>query len=306
MTDFGIAVPEQFPVNHVNVGEIQRGLIEADRAGLHSAWVMEGIIGPKPQLEPISLLSYAAAVAPRLRLGLGVTLLPLRSPVQLAKALATLDQLCGGRLIVGVGVGGDHTNYVAFGTTQDQRVLRFTTGLDVMRRLWRDESVTAAGPGWSLNHVSMNPQPVQYRLPVWIGARSEAAVRRAAELGDGFLGAGSSTTTEFEQQVDVIHPELARMARDRGDFPIAKRVYVAVDDDARRARSLLGDWFAHLYGDRDRAEGAVAAGPVDACIDFIRGVADAGAGLVILNPVADEALQIRRIVEELVPAYHPG
>jgi probable F420-dependent oxidoreductase len=303
VTDFGIAVPEQFPVNHVNVGEIRRGLVEADRAGLHSAWVMEGIIGPKPQLEPVSLLSYAAAVTPRLRLGLGVTLLPLRSPVQLAKALATLDQLCGGRLIVGVGVGGDHTNYPAFGTTKDQRILRFTTGLDVMRRLWRGTPVTAAGPGWSLQDVSVNPRPVQDRLPVWIGARSESAVRRAVELGDGVLGAGSSTTAEFEHQVDVIHRELTRLGREQDDFPVAKRVYVAVDDNPRRARSLLGDWFDHLYGDRDRAEGAVAAGPVDACVEFIRGVVDAGARLVILNPVADDALQIRCFVEELVPAY---
>jgi probable F420-dependent oxidoreductase len=305
VADFGIAIPEQFPPNRaVDVGEIQRGLNEADRAGLHSAWVMEGIIGPKPQLEPVSLLSYAAAVTSRLRLGLGVTLLPLRSPVQLAKALATLDQLCGGRLIVGVGVGGDHTDYRAFGTTQAQRVNRFRTSLDVMRRLWRDEPVTAEGPGWSLDEVTMSPKPVQDRLPVWIGARSETAVRRAAELGDGFLGAGSSTTAEFEQQVGVIHHELARLRRDRGDFPLAKRVYVAVDNDARRARALLGDWFGRLYGDRDRAQGAVAAGPVDACVEFIQGVVDAGAGLVILNPVANEAVQIRRFVDEIVPACH--
>jgi probable F420-dependent oxidoreductase len=301
--DFGIAIPEQFPPNRaVDVAEIGRGLKEADRAGLHSAWVMEGIIGPKAQLEPVSLLSYAAAVTSGLRLGLGVTLLPLRSPVHLAKALATLDQLSGGRLVVGVGVGGDHTEYRAFGMDQSERVHRFRTGLDLMRRLWQDEPVTAEGPSWSLDAATMNPKPVQDRLPVWIGARSEPAVRRAVELGDGFLGAGSCTTTEFGHQVDIIHDELARRGRDRSDFPLAKRIYVAVDEDAGRARALLGDWFGDLYGDRARAEGSVAAGPVTACVEFVSGVVAAGAELIVLNPVADEARQIRRFVEELVPA----
>lgn len=304
MTDFGIAVPEQFPAGRpADIAELTNGLAEAERAGLHSAWVMEGLIGPKPQLEPVTLLTYAAAVTSRIRLGIGVTILPLRSPVVLAKSFASLDQLSGGRLIAGVGVGGDHTDFTAFGTTQADRVPRFVQGLDAMRRLWSREAVTATGPGWSLDGVSLEVIPVQDPLPVWIGARAEPAVRRAVELGDGFIGAGSCTTVEFAEQVQTVAAELDRTGRDRGDFPVAKRVYISVDEDSGRARGLLGEWFGHLYGDRDRADGSVAAGPVGACVDFVRDVADAGADLIVLNPVANEVTQIRRIVAEVIPSY---
>ena len=306
MANFGIAVPHQFPLDgSVDLAELRRCLEELDRAQLHSVWVMESIVGPVPQLEPLGMLTYAAAFTSSVRLGVGVALLPLRSPVQFAKALATLDHLSNGRLIVGVGVGSDSANFAAFGTTQRERVERFEGSLRVMRQLWSDESVTASGLGWSLDAVSMLPKPVQDPLPVWIGAHAEPALRRAVEQSDGFMGAGMATTSEFAEQVEFVRTELAGQAGDVRPFPISKRVYLAIDDDAARARQLTHDWFQRLYGDGPRAAHSAAAGPVDACVEWIVDVIDAGAELVVLNPVAEggnEANQIRRLIEEVVPA----
>ena len=302
MTEFGVAVPEQAVMSGVvDRAELSRGVRDAEDADLHSVWVMEGIVGPVAQLEPVALLTYAAAITTRIKLGLGVTLLPLRSPVQLAKSLLTLDQLSGGRLIAGVGIGGDHIDFPSFGTSRGDRVRRFREGLDVMRGLWSGSEVTADGPGWRLEGRAMRPLPIQEPLPVWVGARSESALRRAVELGDGFVGSGSASMAEFEAQVSILREALAEAGREESGFPIAKRTYVCVDDDLHRARKTVGDWFHVLYGDPDRANGTAAAGPVGACADFIARSVEAGADLVVLDPVAEEVSQIRRFIAELIP-----
>ena len=310
MTEFGVAVPEQAVLSgSVDLNELRQGLEDAERAGLHSVWVMEGIVGPVAQLEPVGLLTYAAAVTSTVKLGLGVTLLPLRSPVQLAKSLVTLDHLSTGRLIAGVGIGGDHIDFPTFGASRADRVERFREGLAIMRRLWSGDAVTADGPSWSLTGVTMRPTPVQDPLPVWIGARSEPALRRAVELGDGFLGSGSSPVSDFGWQATRLGELLDQTGRDRSTFPIAKRTYVYLDEDESRASAVAGDWFERLYGDRRLAEGTAAFGGLDACIEMVVRSIDAGAELVVLDPIADEATQIRRMIDELIPAlddYQPS
>ena len=302
MTDFGVAVPEQAVLSGVvDLVELKRGLDDAERADLHSVWVMEGIVGPVAQLEPVGLLTYAAAVTSKVKLGLGVTLLPLRSPVQLAKALVTLDQLSEGRLIAGVGIGGDHIDFPSFGATRADRVRRFREGLDIMRQLWAGSDVTTDGPAWSLSGVTMRPRPIQNPLPVWIGASAASSLQRVVELGDGFMGSGSSTMAEFEWQVSMLREYLAEAGRESAGFPIAKRVYVCLDDDLSRAWGRTGDWFEQLYGDRGRADGAVAVGSVEACAEFVVRSIDAGADLVVLDPISDEVSQIRRFIDELIP-----
>ena len=196
---FAIAIPQIFSQPRVDTATLQSFLTRAEALGYHSAWVQEQILGRTASLEPVSLLTYAAALTRTLRLGSAVLLTPLRSPVQLAKSLSTLDQLSDGRLIVGVGLGGNTRIYPAFGLSPEKRARRFTEGLQLMKRLWTEERVTFDGEFWKLENVAMEPKPIQKpHPPIWFGARHPAALRRAVELGDGWIGAGSSSIAEFK------------------------------------------------------------------------------------------------------------
>ena len=107
---------------------------------------------------------------------------------------------------------------------------------------------------------------------------------------------------EFEWQVSLLRGCLAEAGRDEAEFPIAKRIYVCLDDDPARAWSKTGDWFERLYGDRGRADGTAAVGTLEACAEVVVRSVDAGAGLVVLDPISDEVSQIRRFIDELIPA----
>ncbi len=204
----------------------------------------------------------------------------LYSPVHLAKSLSTLDQLSRGRIEVGVGTGGPGRPFAAFGVDPDRYVARFTEGIALMKALWTEPRVTFDGKFWQLKDAAMEPKPFQKPYPpLWFGAASEPALRRAVRLGDGFFGAGSSPTARFAEQVTVVRTALAEAGRPADSFPIAKRVYVAIDDDAGRARARMNAALAELYGHRVEAiEAAAVAGTAADCVRELRQVAEAGRG----------------------------
>jgi alkanesulfonate monooxygenase SsuD/methylene tetrahydromethanopterin reductase-like flavin-dependent oxidoreductase (luciferase family) len=148
----------------------------------------------------------------------------------------------------------------------------------------------------------MEPKPVQKPYPpVWFGGSAPAGMRRAVRHGDGFMGAGSQTIAQFAEQVNVVREELSAQGRDPGTFRIGKRVYVYVDDDAARGRRRLEDALARHYGRGGWSE-HILAGPADACAAGIRAVADAGAELILLNPLVDDAQQLELLAAEVIPA----
>jgi len=298
----GVAIPQTFPDGRIEPRRIQTFVQRAEALGFHSAWVVEHTFGAMPALAPIELLTYAAAMTERLQLGAAVLLTALRTPVQTAKSLATLDQLSGGRLIVGVGLGGNPKVYPAFGLTAERRAARFAEGLRVMKRLWTEPQVTLDGEFYQLENVSVQPRPLQTpHPPLWFGGHHELALRRAVELGDGFIGAGSASTATFAEQMKVLRSILAERGRDPASFPIGKRVYLAIDRDRARAGKRLAEWFGAFYGRPALAEEVSVWGDVDTCVEGLRAVAAAGSGFLMLNPVFDEAEQLERIAADLAP-----
>lgn len=297
-----IAIPQTFPPGPVDTGKIRALLARAEALGFSGAWVAEQIVGSIPSLEPVELLTYAAAVTERLRLGVAVLLTALRSPVHLAKSLATLDQLSAGRLEVGVGLGANRRVYPAFGVSDARRVARFTEGVRLMKRLWTEPRVTAAGDFWQLEDVAVEPKPAQRpHPPIWFGAHHENALRRAVELGTGFMGAGSATTAAFAEQVGVLRRIVEAGGRDPAAFPVAKRVYVAVDADRPRAGRRLTEWFGAFYGRPQLAEAVSVWGSAAECAEGLRAVLTGGAGWLMLNPVFDELEQAEAIAAEVAP-----
>jgi probable F420-dependent oxidoreductase len=301
---FAISIPQHVPAGGFDPAPFRAHLARAEELGFESAWTAEQVLGSMPMLDPLGAMTYAAAVTERIRLGCAVFVSTLHSPVHLAKSLSTLDQLSGGRLEVGFGTGGQGRMFSAFGVDPAGLASRFTEGLEVMKALWTEPNVDFDGQHWQLAGAAMEPKPVQRpHPPIWIGANRPAALRRAAQVADGFFGAGSSTTAAFAEQVPLVREALAAAGRDPASFRIAKRVYIYVDDDAERAHRQTVDLLDRIYGSSRRkdVESPSIAGPPDACAAALRDVAAAGAELILLHPVSDDTEQMERLAAEVLP-----
>ena len=297
-----VAIPQTFLDGRVDPARLRRFLVRAEALGFSGAWVVEQVIGTAASLGPIECLTYAAAVTERMRLGVAVLLTALRSPIHTAKSLISLDQLSGGRLDVGVGLGGQPGVYPAFGLTPERRAARFGEGIRVVKRLWTEPRVTFAGDFYRLDGVAMEPKPLQRpHPPLWFGGHHPNAIRRAVELGDAFMGAGSASTAAFAEQVAVLRRHLEDARRDPATFPVAKRVYVAIDADRGRAGRRLAEWFGAFYRRPELAPEVSVWGSVDEVADGLRAVTAAGAGMLMLNPVFDEEEQLERFAADLAP-----
>jgi probable F420-dependent oxidoreductase len=294
---FAIAIPQFYADGEFDPGAFRAYFTRAEELGFDSAWTQEGTLGPGPQLSPIEAMTYAAACTDQLRLGCVVFVSTLHSPVHLAKSLSTLDQLSRGRIEVGVGTGGKGRPFAAFGVDPSRYVSRFTEGLALMKALWTEPRVTFDGEFWQLENAAMEPKPFQKPYPrLWFGGASEPALRRAVRLGDGFFGAGSSSTARFAEQVQIVRGALAEAGRPAGDFPIAKRVYIAIDEDAERARSRTNAALERIYGVRVPAiEAAAITGTAADCVREVDQVAAAGAELILFTALFDQREQMEQL-----------
>jgi probable F420-dependent oxidoreductase len=302
---FAISIPQSFADGTFDPAAFRGYMERAEALGFESAWTSEQMLGSTPLLGPIETMTYAAACTQRLRLGCAVFVSPLYSPVHLAKSVSSLDQLSRGRIEVGVTTGGRFRMFSAFDAEPDSFVARFSEGLALMKALWSQPKVDFDGRFWQLEGASMEPKPFQKPAPpIWIGANHPSSLRRAVRLGDGFIGAGSSTTAQFVEHVQVVRAALAETGRDPGSFRIAKRVYLGVDDDAERARqrveAALDDRYGY-FGLGGRLHAVAVSGPPEAVAQGLREVADAGAGLILLDPLLDAAEQMERLAAEVVP-----
>ena len=300
---FAIAIPQFWPDGEFDPAGFRGYLARAEELGFDSAWAQEQTLGSSPQLAPIETMAYAAACTERLRLGCAVFVSTLYSPVHLARSLSALDQLSQGRIEIGVGTGGPGRPFAAFGVHPGQYVSRFTEGVALMKALWTEPEVTFGGKFWQLKDAPMEPKPFQKpHPPLWFGAAGEPALRRAVRLGDGFFGAGSSSTARFAEQVKVVREALAETGRPPETFPIAKRVYVAIDDGAGQARERMNAALARLYGRRVEAiEAAGVAGTAETCVRELRQVAEAGAELILCNALFDLPEQMEQLAAAVIP-----
>jgi probable F420-dependent oxidoreductase len=206
---------------------IRRAAERAEDLGLSDVWVSEHIIVPRADFprsplfyDPVLSLTWAAAVTRRVRLGTSVLVLPMRHPLPLAKELATLQNFSEGRLILGAGVGWLAAEFAALGVPFNERGRRLDEGIALMRAVWSEDPVTFHGkyvPA-NLDAMTMRPFP-ETPIPIWFGARSEAAFRRTVRIGDGWHGSQLSPAETA--------PVVARLRRDRPEpeFTISMRVH---------------------------------------------------------------------------------
>jgi alkanesulfonate monooxygenase SsuD/methylene tetrahydromethanopterin reductase-like flavin-dependent oxidoreductase (luciferase family) len=285
-------------------------LARAEELGFEGGWTLEQTIGAAPLIAPMELLAYAAACTTRLRLGVAVLITSLHDPLQLAATATAVDRLSHGRLDLGVAPGGGFRQFAAFGVERKTFISSFTEGLELMKAAWSDEPrVTYHGRFRDVDDLPIEPKPVQRpHPPIWFGANAPAALARAVRLGDAFLGAGSSTTEAFVGAVATIRRELDEQRRGPAQFTIGKRVYLMVDDDAGRARERVLAGLHGIYGDMPGIESVPVSGTPSDVIRGLRAVIEAGAEMILLNPVgetvAEDREQMERLAAEVLPELH--
>ncbi|HEX5022266.1 MAG TPA: LLM class flavin-dependent oxidoreductase [Candidatus Binatia bacterium] len=300
----GIELPQVFLDGPVDMEHIRKFAVRAETLGYDSLWLQERIIGDFTMLEPVTLLSYVAAITSKLRLGTSVILLPLRNPIQLAKAYSTLDVMSDGRAIIGVGLGGGHlgSHEDVFGYTREGRVTRFTEAVQIMKILWTEPKASFQGRYWNFKDISMEPKPVQKpRLPIIFGGHHENALRRAVKYADGWMGAGSSSSGSFVRESARIREMLAEAKRDAATFHFAKRVYLAVDNDEARGERRIREWFAGRYKNGDLGPKVSIWGSAAKCTEKIQEIVKAGAQQIVFNPMFDEMEHLEICAKEIMP-----
>jgi probable F420-dependent oxidoreductase len=242
---FGFTLPNNFGVDdaHAVVAVAER----AEAAGFDSVWVNHHVLnvgyvgerlGDRPYHDALTILTWAATRTERVRLGTSVLVLPYLHPMVLAKQLATLDQLCGGRLVVGVGVGSLQEENTAMGVVWDDRGAYSDESLEVMKALWTGRPVTYAGAHFSLDGIVASPRPAQTpNPPLLIGGSRPRALRRVARHGDGWHPLGLPPES-YARRLDELDGFLAAQGRERADLDLSLRL------DAERVDTAAVDAYA--------------------------------------------------------------
>ncbi|MBI2177855.1 MAG: LLM class flavin-dependent oxidoreductase [Candidatus Tectomicrobia bacterium] len=205
--------------------------------------------GNNQQLQVVPLLARLQAEAGGMTLGLGILLINLHNPVYVAETVASLDVICRGNFVFGVGLGYREVEFDAFRVPKGQRVRRFEECLDLVKRLWTEEEVTWESEVCKLDRVRMNIRPLQKpRPPIWVAANNDKAVERAARLADTWFISPHATTATNKRQL-----ALFRAARERAgkpfpqELPCIKEVFCA--RDRRSALELAGPYLFGKYKD---------------------------------------------------------
>jgi probable F420-dependent oxidoreductase len=303
-TPCGIELPQVFFDGPVDMEHIRKFATRAETLAYDSLWLQERIIGDFTMLEPVTLLSYVAAITNKLRLGTSVILLTLRNPIQLAKAYSTLDVLSGGRAVLGVGLGGGHlgSHEDTFGYSREHRVTRFSEAVQVMKLLWTEPKASFHGAFWNFENVSMEPKPIQKpHLPLWFGGHHDNALKRAVKYGNGWMGAGSSSSNAFIRESAMIRRFLDEAKRDPAMFGYGKRVYLAVDNDKARAEKRIREWFQIRYKNADLGPRVSIWGSAAECTEKIQEIVRAGAQHIVFNPMFDEMEHLDICAKEIMP-----
>lgn len=232
----------------------------AEEVGVESLWTVEHVAVPvgyespypysasgkmpgpesSPIPDPLIWLSYVAGITRRIRLATGILILPQRHPVYVAKELASLDQLSGGRAILGIGIGWLREEFQALGIPFKERVGRTEESVAALRSLWKEGAEPFDGRYFQWNALESNPKPVQAGgVPIVVGGHVEAAARRAARIGDGFFPARGDEQT-LPALFDAIRDECKKIGRDPSEIELTAGAPPGGDLDAIHRLEDLG------------------------------------------------------------------
>ncbi len=276
---------------------------------IDSLWLSDRVVSSAVSMEPLVAMSFIAARTTKLKFGTSVLALPLRNPTILAKEIATLDFLSNGRSQPADGLGAeDDREYEACNSPRSQRAGRTDEAIKVMKLLWSQDNVTFHGRYFTLNDVTVQPKPVQKELPpIWIGGRSDAALRRTARVGDGWL-VSQATPDEVGAGIQKIKEYTREYGR---EGEIEEDHYGAMfnfcfADSREEAEKLAKPYVLRRRADIDYSAFSALGSPEDT-IELIEAFIDAGATKFVARPSCPPEMmqeQLEILGREIVPRYH--
>jgi probable F420-dependent oxidoreductase len=307
-------VPEgELRVGLVAGGEARR-VSELEALPIDSLWVGGHIASRNPTTEAMMNLARLSAVAERVRIGTSILLLPLYPPAIVAKQIADLDRATEGRVILGVGVGGEYPQeFRACEVPVKERGRRTDEIIPLLRRLWTAEEITHHGTYYSMEDVKIHPAPVQPGgPPVVVAGRQEPAMRRAASLGDGWFPYLYSPR-RYAGSVAVVREAAAAQGRSLDQFDWYVWVFLNINPDGDVAREAAARSMGGTYNQdfREMVDSVAAAGTPAEVTEKLKAFYDAGARHFVFSPAtagADSSAVIRLLIGEVLPAVreHAG
>jgi alkanesulfonate monooxygenase SsuD/methylene tetrahydromethanopterin reductase-like flavin-dependent oxidoreductase (luciferase family) len=279
----------------------------ADRLGYTALSVNDHLVFDVPWLDGSIALAAVLGRTGQMELVTTVALPVIRGPVPVAKALAAIDCLSGGRLIAGIGPGSSARDYAAVGLEFSERWARLDEAVQALRALWHPDRGAFMGRFYSTEGLHVDPPPSRPGgLPIWIGSwGSPAGLRRVARLGDGWLASAYNTTPElFAQALASLAGRLADQGKDPAKFPNAlATMWCYVTDDDRDAARVLRERVAPaVHRAEDVLRSRLAIGRPERIADKLNAFAEAGVRRVFIWPVDDEIGQLERFAAQVLPA----
>ncbi len=274
-----------------------------DNGGVDSIWQSDRIIGKDENLECMSVMAALAGATKNIKFGMNVASLGLRDPVITAKACATIDVLSNGRLLPAFGVGSAISrDYVATGTPTKGRGKRTAEGLEILSRLWSEETVTMEGTYYQLNEASISPRPIQQPMPLWVGGSAKQAIERTARWGTGWQ-AGIDSADQVGPIIESIKARTVELGRhieeDHYGAGFGFRFGSPDEPIIQRYNELLTKRLGRDPG------GFTAIGGTDEIMALVSDFRKAGVHKFILRPIAsgttDMLAQTERLIEEVLP-----
>jgi probable F420-dependent oxidoreductase len=278
--------------------------------GADSLWVGGHIASRNPTPEAITQLARLAAVSRRARLGTSILLLPLYPPAIVAKQIADLDQFTGGRITLGIGVGGEYPQeFRVCGIPLKERGRRTDEIIPLLRRMWTAREFSHPGPFYPMEQVLIHPAPVQgSALPIVVAGRKEPAMRRAALLGDGWMPYLYSPR-QYRESVVRIRELATGAGRELTGFDWEVFLFTHVADDPERAREETAGFLGGTYNQdfRPMVDRVAAAGTPESVAARAQEFIDAGARHVIFTLAVrgNQVAMAERIAREVIPRLRP-
>jgi probable F420-dependent oxidoreductase len=279
---------------------------QAEEAGLDSVWCLDRLVFNNH--DPLLSLAAAAAITRRVRLGTSVLLATLRPPALLAKMVATLDQLSGGRMTLGIGVGSRSDDFAAAEVPFEHRGSRADELVRVLELAWSGRPVRHRGRFFSIDVGPIGPRPAQQpRPPIWFGGSADSALRRVGRIADGYIGSSSGGPEGFRANWDKVRQAAEAAGRDPASITPAALVWACVDDDRASAVAMAERYFAHYYPSGRRvSSGADLTGPADACVRGANAYFKAGVQHLIVGIVSADPRYLDRFCEHVLPRLDRG
>jgi probable F420-dependent oxidoreductase len=309
---FGLALQNYVaPGESVSMKELVSLSSEAERLGFDSIWVWDHIfLGSKtvfPIHDSLTVLTAAAFATKKVSLGTGILVLPLRNPVELAKRVATIDNLSGGRVRLGVAAGWYEREFQALGVPFASRGKAVELGVEVMRRLWAEDRISGRFGPYEFRNISMEPKPVQKPgPPVWMGGYTEKVHQRIAKLADGWVSYFYPPESFAKNWARI--SEYVRIAgRDTLGFGNCDMVPARVEDnieDAMATTKAFVDKYCDLPAWSEATVESAVAGSGEDCRRAVNAYSKSGVQELVFMPAVKSLSeirdQVRRLSEEVV------